>query len=51
MPSPSSRKEGLGNEDASGEEIFEDSETPVFSVNLEKAAFTAKRYNLRSSHE
>jgi len=24
---------------------------PVFSVNLEKAAFTAKRYNLPSSHE
>lgn len=38
-------------EDASAEEIFEDSETPVFSVNLEKAAFTAKRCNLPSSHE
>lgn len=50
MPSPP-RKEGLENEDASGEEIFEDSETPVFRVNLEKAAFTAKRYNLPSSHE
>lgn len=31
--------------------IFEDSETPVFSVDLEKAAFTAKRCNLSSSHE
>lgn len=49
MPSPA-RKEGLANEDASGEEIFEDSESPVFSVNLEKAAFTAKRCNLPSSH-
>ena len=38
--------------DTSGEEkIFQDFETFVFSVDLEKAAFTAKRCNLLSSHE
>lgn len=47
----SPRKKDHRNEDASREEIFEDSESPVFSVNLEKAAFTAKRCNLPSSHE
>lgn len=31
------KKDDVRNEDASGKEMFEDSETPVFSVNLEKA--------------